>query len=1411
MFLWTGTPQRDGDFDQGVIIHELTHGLSNRLIGNATGLGLIQDRGMGEGWSDWFALALLANEGDALNGSYPVGQYVLNNYTRGIRRFPYSTDTTINPLTFKDVALRVQVHAIGEIWCSALWEMRALLIQKYGFREGQRQSIQLAVDGMKLTPVAPTFLDARNAIILADRVNNGGANQCLLWQAFAKRGIGFRAKTDDANDGAPVESFFSAPYCSDTGVLALDKVYYVTGEFIHLSLGDRNAAGNVAVQVTSSSAGDQETITTSPESGIAGSFLAAVRIAAGRANPGDGVLQAAVGDAIQITYNDPNSSSGGPAQVIAVARLTREKVVYEDDIERGNQGWIPTGSWAITNARAASGNRSWTDSPGGNYANSSDSSITSPLFDFTGLTEVILSFAQSYATEDRFDLGLVEYSTDDGVTWIRAASFTGAQAVFAQSRVSLRGLDNQPRARIRFRLLTDAGVVADGWYIDDIRLTARSAERSIIPPNSTPLPTITGVSPASGPPAGGTRVAISGASFTEDETTTVTFDNLPASAVSVLGGSTILATTPAHPAGAVTVRVVNRNGAAALAGGFTYYAPGSGGSAPSLTALFPNSGSARGGTAVTVIGASFTPETQVMFGGRPATATFINANTLRVLTPMAAALGAVAVTASNGSAQTSLANAFNYTAPSRPTVEILSPAGGETWFARSVVNIRWRSSDNRAVARHRISLFRSAGPMLPALIFVADIATNLDGEAQSFTWKIPANIEPTSLARIRITATDDEGEETDVISLADFTLARRWEASALLPAALQRLQAASDGKFLYAIGGRSTTANSSTVATLQRLDPAVSAPAWTSASLAPMPTGINSGEAVFLKGRIYIPGGFNSSNQVTRLHLAYDVAANAWTMPAQPPSATIDYALAADEERGVFYLTGGSPTGQSGVTTVRSYDPSADAWTDLPPMSTARFGHDAALIHYNGGKLYVAGGLGATGALASGEVYDFNTRQWSPIAPLNRPRLLGINFAGKDPAGNPLWFIVGGQAVTGGAPLAGAEVYDLRNNRWIALDDSFNLPTPRAISGGATLGGFFYAVGGATPTVSNRATERMRLDLLTPIPLDQAPVLAVPAAQIAVANHEIKFAVSSNDLGSGVPLTITASGLPAGASFTTANVTNNSVRGAFCWTPSTADTGRTFDVIFIASDGQLSDTKAVSIRVVTASPLAAVNAADFRPGPLAADSIAAAFGTNLAVRTEVARELPLPTELAGTTLTVNGVLAPLFFVSPQQINFAVPSSVDLGSATIIVGNPVGGFAVGAAQIAATAPAIFTANAAGTGDAAALATPDGIVYQQPPFDVLVNGRPNIMILFCTGIRRAQAANPNDDDGVAEAVSVTIGGQNARALYAGAQGAFAGLDQINVEMPASLAGGGQRRVEVVVTVNGVAANRVTIQIK
>jgi len=1413
MYLFTATPQRDGSLDQTVVLHELTHGVSNRLVGNSTGLTGMQARGMGEGWSDFVSLMLLRTADDDLAGSYPHGQFVTGSYAGGIRRYPYSTNLAVNPLTFGSIRLSTEVHDVGEIWCNTLWEMRAALIGKYGFQEGQRQSLQLVVDGLKLTPLAPTFIDARNAILLADRVNNNGANQCLLWQAFARRGLGFAASTFDQNDAAPVESFVGTPYCNDAGSVRLDRGSYLNGETLRISLGDRNAQAPVVVQVTSSVTGDQENLTLTQEPGITGSFTGTLKVVAGGASPGDGMLQGSVeaGDQINISYNDANTGSGGTAQVKVSAAVARERALFEDTVEQGNQGWISAGApapgWAITGARAASPARSWTDSPGGNYANLVDLTLTSPLFDLAGVSDVALTIAHSYDLESSFDFGIVEYSTDDGVTWSRARAFTGSQSSFAPARILMPGLDGQPRARIRFHLTSDSVGTRDGWYVDNIRLIGRSGNPAVISPGSVEAPVITAVSPAFGPPQGGTSVIITGANFTVTEDTTVTFDNTPATAASVLGGTTIAATAPAHAAGAVTVRVSNRNGAAALAGGFTFYTNGSGNATPTLTTIYPASGSTRGGTVVTLIGSNFTPDTAVSFGAQAGTVTFINSNTLRAVTPSAPATGAVDVTSGNGTAQAKLTGAFNYTGATPPTVQVQSPGGGETFFAGGTVNINWRSSDNRAVARHRIALFRNSGG---ALQFVSDIATDVAGEAQSFAWSIPSTVQLTGQARIRVIAVDDEGAETEAYSGGDFTLARRWESAPSLPAALMRLAVVNDGKYLYAIGGRTTTSSTSTVSTVYRLDPAAATPEWSNASIAPLPTGANAIDAVFLNGKIYVPGGVNSSVEAVTLHQVYDVATNTWATQAALPAANYYYALVGDEARGVYYMTGGGGSDGnilSPISAFRSYDPNAGTWASLPPLGVARYGHKAALID---GRLYVAGGLGATGPLDSCEAYDFTTKQWSPVAPLNRPRRYGTSAVVRDGSGNPYWYLITGEDPATGA-LLGVEVYDVRNNRWITLDNSYNPAIPRRQTSGAYLGGFVYTAGGTNPTNSIASCERLRLDNVPLLAANQPPVVAVPPAQVAVPNAEIRFDVQASDLGSGLPLTITAGGLPAGANFTTTSVTNNSTRGRFRWTPSPGDVGQTFNLSFTASDGQLGETKQVSVSVVNAGPLGIVNSADYRPGSLAADSIASLFGGNLAVRIEVAQAQPLPLELAGTTVTVNGVPAPLFFVSPTQINFAVPASVEAGPATIIVSNPTGSYSLGTSQIVAAFPAIFTANASGSGDAAALATADGINYQSQPFDVTVGGRPNILVLFGTGFRHAQAANPGDDNGVAEAVTATIDGRPANVVYAGAQGGFSGLDQLNIEIPGSLAGQGQRRVEVVLSVGGVVANRVTIQIK
>jgi extracellular elastinolytic metalloproteinase len=224
MYVWnTASPFRDGDLDAGVVIHELTHGLSTRLTGgpgNGGCLGWGESGGMGEGWSDFLATTIRSTKDYS---DYPMGAWVANK-PKGIRFYPYSTDKKTNPSTYTTLngPNYSGVHAIGEVWAEILYVVSQKLIQKYGFaeslfpptsvprdgssedegywrrnangklvpRHGNSLIVQLVINGMKLQPCRPSFFQARDAIIQADENLTGGENKCDLWKGFSERGLG---------------------------------------------------------------------------------------------------------------------------------------------------------------------------------------------------------------------------------------------------------------------------------------------------------------------------------------------------------------------------------------------------------------------------------------------------------------------------------------------------------------------------------------------------------------------------------------------------------------------------------------------------------------------------------------------------------------------------------------------------------------------------------------------------------------------------------------------------------------------------------------------------------------------------------------------------------------------------------------------------------------------------------------------------------------------------------------------------------------------------------------------------------------------------------------------------------------------------------------------------------------------
>ena len=298
MYLWTGpTPDYDGTGDAEVIIHEVTHGLSNRLHGNASGLSTNMARGMGEGWSDFYSYTMLAEPSDPINGIYTTGGYATylaaagytSNYYSGIRRFPRAPITFLgpngkphNPFTFRylnsdcntligtttsnpppssayprgpfGVSQCDAVHNAGEVWSSALWEVRNRMVTRLGFNAGTTRVLQVVTDGMKLAPVGPTFLQERDAILAAASAlpvaPEAAADVLDVREGFRVRGMGFSATITSASPANVVEAFdvpnavLSDPFTvTDPGPGGDNDTYPEPGETVVLSVPVTNNTG----------------------------------------------------------------------------------------------------------------------------------------------------------------------------------------------------------------------------------------------------------------------------------------------------------------------------------------------------------------------------------------------------------------------------------------------------------------------------------------------------------------------------------------------------------------------------------------------------------------------------------------------------------------------------------------------------------------------------------------------------------------------------------------------------------------------------------------------------------------------------------------------------------------------------------------------------------------------------------------------------------------------------------------------------------------------------------------------------------------------------------------------------------------------------------------------------------------
>ncbi|MCA9247159.1 MAG: M36 family metallopeptidase, partial [Planctomycetales bacterium] len=384
-FIFTQTsPNRDSDLDNGIIVHEYGHGVSNRLTGgpaNSGALNATQSGGMGEGWSDWWSLMFSQMPSDAANDAFGVGTYVLGQPVDGdgIRRFPYSFNMATDPLTYGDYNGSNEVHNSGEIWASALWDLNWLLIEGaaldpalppglgfdsdlYQGAGGNNLALQLVMDGLKLQPSNPSFLDARDAILAADLALTGGANSLAIWTAFARRGMGFSADDGGSANATSVTEAFDLPATSE-GAIFFNLDTYEVGTSVTVTLRDVDLSGNGPVNLSiQSDGGDVETVALGEVA--AGVFEATIATdgAAGAAE--DGVLNVRPGQTISVSYNDADDGTGSPATVSDTANIIAfvPRVLENGSFELGNfTGWTasvsgtPYGDWTVATAGDGTG------------------------------------------------------------------------------------------------------------------------------------------------------------------------------------------------------------------------------------------------------------------------------------------------------------------------------------------------------------------------------------------------------------------------------------------------------------------------------------------------------------------------------------------------------------------------------------------------------------------------------------------------------------------------------------------------------------------------------------------------------------------------------------------------------------------------------------------------------------------------------------------------------------------------------------------------------------------------------------------------------------------------------------------------------------------------------------------------
>lgn len=465
---------------------------------------------------------------------------------------------------------------------------------------------------------------------------------------------------------------------------------------------------------------------------------------------------------------------------------------------------------------------------------------------------------------------------------------------------------------------------------------------------------------------------------------------------------------------------------------------------------------------------------------------------------------------------------------------------------------------------------------------------------------------------------------------------------------------------------------------------------------------------------------------------------------------------------GKVLLAGGVVSGNMLTPAAYLYDPATNAWSRAANMKFAHAYHSASLLP--NGKVLLAGGFLNRQAQTEAEIYDPVTNTWTQTGSLRAAR-----------SGQTTTTLADGRVlVVGGTTglLAFAEIYDPTVGSWVTTG---NLNEARQTTDAVLLRDGRVLVAGGNILSGSDSRSLSSAELFDPATNRWTLIDPLPTTR---ERHSLTL------LPSG--LVLAAGGKNDGGT----------LRRADLFDPS----------------------KAMAMIPSTPSPkITAASASSFRGGSFSPESIVSVFGTQLANTTQAADSVPLPLLMGGVRVWVGNTTltaSPLYYVSPNQINFQIPAGTPLGSMTIqLFPSGLTDYVV----INRVEPGLFSADSTGKGLAAAVALrikANGEQVYEPvsrfdptqnkvvavPIDLSNTKEQVFLILSGSGWRNRSSLS---------AVTASVGGTTVEVLYAGLQGDFVGLDQANLRLPNSLAGRGN--VQVQLTVDGIAANAVTISIK